>query len=185
MHRSTAGELKLVALEAALAALAIAVGFALSGVPNAELFTFVIFLSGALLGYRSGMRVGALAAIGYGLLNPYGLPGPPLLAALVISRMLIGLLGGVMRPMLLDPSRIHRAVAFFAGAVVATLVFQTLTTIAVALTLGPWRATIIGAVPFALINLAWNAVCFPVLGVACVDVARQLPIPGLPSDEDA
>lgn len=185
MHHSTAGELKLIALEAALAALAIAVGYALNAIPNVELFTFVVFLSGALLGTRSGMRVGALAAIGYGLLNPYGLPGPPLLAALIISRMLIGLLGGILRPGLLVSSRPRRAAMFIAGGVVSTLLFQALTNVALALTLGQWRATFIGAAPFALTQLAWNAALFPVLGVACVDVARQLPIPGLPSGEDA
>jgi hypothetical protein len=184
LRSSAAGELQLVALEAALAALAIAVGFALTALPNVELFTFVVFLSGVLLGSRSGMRVGGLAAIGYGLLNPYGLPGPPLLAALVVSRMLIGIAGGWARPVVLGGSLARRTAALVLAAVGCTLVFQTLTTIALAITLGQWRATLVGAVPFALWNLAWNVAFFPVLGVACVDVARRLPIPGLTSREE-
>jgi len=184
LRSAAAGELQLVALEAALAALAIASGYALAALPNVELVTFVVFLSGVLLGSRSGMRVGALAAIGFGLLNPNGLPGPPLLTALVVSRMLIGIAAGWFRPVVLTGSVTRRVVGLVAAAFACTLVFQTLTTIALALTLGQWRATLVGAVPFALTNLAWNVAFFPVLGVACVDVARQLPIPGLPFGED-
>ncbi len=191
---------RLATLEAAFAALAVAAGFVLAVVPNVELFTFIVFLSGVLLGSVSGIRVGILASIAYGLLSPYGLPGVPLLVALVVSRGVVGWLGGAMSPLLGadrdDPEGdadglaiARRAAAWAMGGLIATAVFQALTTLAVAYTVGAWRATVLAAVPYAVVALVCNVLVFPLLGTHVHRVARRLPIPELsprggPRDEE-
>lgn len=168
---------RLITLEAGLAALAVGVGFALAFLPNVELFTFTVFLAGVLLGPFAGARVGVLAGLVYGLLNPYGLPGPILLGALLGSRALIGVLGGLLRGAILGTARGDGG--FLVGGLLSTLIFQGLTTLAVAATFGSWKAVIVGAIPYALVNVAVNLVVFPLLGPSSVAAARRLPIPGL------
>jgi len=170
---------RLIAFEAGLAALAVGVGFALAFLPNVELFTFTVFLSGVLLGPFAGARVGVLAGLVYGLLNPYGLPSPVLLAALLGSRAVIGVLGGLLRGSILRSGPRVADGTFLVGGLLSTLVFQGLTTLAVAVTFGSWKAVILGAIPYALVNLAVNLVVFPLLGPSSVGAARRLPIPGL------
>jgi len=143
-----------------------------------------VFLSGVLLGPASGARVGALAATVFGLVNPYGLPDPLLLTALIVSRTLIGALGGALRGVLQRGPRLPRMAIFLVAAIVATLVFQGLTNAAIGLTFGNWRAVLVGAVPFALVNLLANSAAFVLLGVSAVDVARRLPLPSQAPEED-
>ncbi len=171
-------------VEAALAALAVVVAFALAAIPNVELFTFVVFLSGVLLGWRSGARVGFIAALAYGLLNPYGLPQAPLLAALVIARVLTGAMGGLARGMILRAGFRRQVVLFALAGFVATLLFDALTNLSLALTIGQTGAVMLAAVPFAIVHHVSNVVAFAVLGVSCLEVARLLPIPGLLSREE-
>lgn len=178
MHASLPRNVRLITVEAGLAALAVAVGFALVALPNVELVTFVVFLAGVLLGPVAGARVGALAALVYGILNPYGLPSPIILAALLLSRMGIGVLGGLFRGWILH-HRGGRDGAFLLGGFLSTLLFQGLTTLAIAATLNSWGPVFIGGLPFAFVNLAVNLVVFPLLGASSVDAARRLPIPGL------
>jgi len=69
---------------------------ALVSVPNVEIITATIFLSGCLLGSKRGALVGLLGEFFYSLLNPYGIAAPPLLLAQVSSMALVGFWGGVM-----------------------------------------------------------------------------------------
>jgi hypothetical protein len=172
-----AHRVQLIVYEAALAALAVTVGFVLAAVPNVELFTLVVFLAGVLLGRASGARVGVLAALVYGLLSPYGLPDPILLTALLLSRLCIGVLGGSLRVWLLAGPRAKRVALFAVAGLLSSLIFQVLTNLAIGLTVGQWRVVLAGAVPYALVNMASNVASFSLLGVSTVDVVRRLPIP--------
>lgn len=171
--------LQLVALEAGLAALAVVAGFGLAAVPNVELVTFIVFLTGALFGVKSGVRVGVIASVAYGLLSPYGLPDPLLLTALVLGRVWIGALGGWFRPALHDGERWRRVLLFAAGGALGSLGFHALTNVALGITMSAWRTVLLGAIPFALIGIASNIVVFAILGVPCLEIARHIPIPGL------
>jgi uncharacterized membrane protein len=147
-------------------------------IPNVELFTFVVFLSGVLLGPASGMRVGIIAAAVYGVFNVWGAAHPLLLAALIVARALIGAIGGWMRRSIYEARPRGRILRFAAGAVLASVVFHTLTNLAIALTVGQLAATFVAGAPFALLNTAVNVPVFGALGPQCVEVARRLPIPG-------
>ena len=77
--------------------LACAGGYLFIAVPNVEIFTAIVFLSGVLLGPRNGLLVGVIASIFYAILNPYGVSPPPLFVAQVLNRAIVGYVGGGFR----------------------------------------------------------------------------------------
>jgi len=91
-------QIKQIAYIAAFSALAIVLGYVFSVVPNVELFTPTIFLSGLLLGSFGGACVGSIAAFIFALYNPWGASPAPLLIAQVLTRALIGFCGGLLMP---------------------------------------------------------------------------------------
>lgn len=86
-----------IALIAAFVALAVAGGFALMQVPNVEIISMTVFLSGSMLGSGAGAITGALTAFLFSTLNPYGQAPPPLLAAQIFSMAICGIAGGLLR----------------------------------------------------------------------------------------
>ena len=76
--------------------LAVGSGFALVLVPNVELITSIVFLSGAYLGSRWGMVIGGIAEFLFSALNPMGSGFVffPILIAQVLGMMLVGAVGG-------------------------------------------------------------------------------------------
>ncbi|MDP7072120.1 MAG: hypothetical protein QF430_04480 [Candidatus Marinimicrobia bacterium] len=87
---------------AIFAATAAGLGFALVFVPNVELITIVIFLSGLTLGPMWGGLVGITSEAVYSGMNPLGsgLAFPPLFTAQIISMGFVGLMGGMLKPIL-------------------------------------------------------------------------------------
>ena len=81
-------------------AMAIAMGYSLMMVPNIELITVIIFLSGVTLNIWWGALVGLIAMGIYSGLNPLGsgLSFPPLFIAQVIGMSLCGAIGGIFKP---------------------------------------------------------------------------------------
>lgn len=83
-----------IALVAICAALAYAGGLLFLFIPNVEIVTAAIFISGALLGPARGSLVGLVAQTLYSTVNPYGMSPPPLFVAQVLNRVLVGYVGG-------------------------------------------------------------------------------------------
>jgi hypothetical protein len=81
-------------------AMAIAMGYSLMMVPNIELITVTIFLSGITLNLKWGAMVGLVAMAIYSGLNPLGsgLSFPPLFFAQIIGMSLCGIIGGILKP---------------------------------------------------------------------------------------
>ena len=82
-------------------AMAIAMGYSLMMVPNIELITVIIFLSGVTLNLWWGALVGLVAMGVYSGLNPLGsgLSFPPLFFAQIIAMSLCGVIGGLFSPL--------------------------------------------------------------------------------------
>ncbi|MFQ6115159.1 MAG: ECF transporter S component [bacterium] len=74
--------------------LAFAGGYIFVAVPNVEIITALIFLSGISLGTRNGILVGVIAQSLFSTLNPFGISPPPLFVAQVANRALVGYVGG-------------------------------------------------------------------------------------------
>ncbi len=118
-------------------ALSVALGFLLAGVPNIELMTITVFLSGIILGSGRGMTVGVLSIFIFSISNPYGPPPPQLLAAQIAGYTLAGLAGGLLRVPLMKRGKRAVLISALAGLLV-TLLYDLFTTAATALVaLGP------------------------------------------------
>jgi uncharacterized membrane protein len=83
-----------IVLTSMFAALAVVLGYLLVFIPNIELFTLMIFLSGFILGKRDGAVVGLMSSFIFVFFNPYGVSPLPLFAYQLAHYALVGILGG-------------------------------------------------------------------------------------------
>src|SRR5262245_33147577 len=101
-----------------------------------EIFSVAVFLSGALVGARWGVWVGATARLVFSLGNPLGPPHPWVLLAQVVGAAWIGALGGVAGRWLLPGpgagilSKAARTGVLVAAAVLGTLGYDGVTNVA-------------------------------------------------------
>jgi len=150
-------------LASLLIALTVSAGYALAGVPNVEVVTLLVFVSGYLLGARLGAVVGAVSMGAHSMFNAMGAAIPPILAAQVACYALIGTAGGVLGPALVRLGRLRAAVAscatgallaLFYQVVVGIVSFYTFTTESVL-----W-AYLWAGVAFTSVQIVWNAALF-------------------------
>jgi hypothetical protein len=159
-------------------ALSAALGFLLAGIPNVELMTLTVFLSGVFCGVRLGAAVGALSILIHSLLNPLGPAAAPLLAAQVAGFAVIGGAGGIAAPRLAHPGA-RSALACASAGFALTLFYDVLTTLATAfIALGTagfargLRGIALAGVPFAAWHVGINTAVFAVGVVPIVRAAR-------------
>jgi len=84
-----------IALISTFTALAIVLGYLLAYIPNIELFTLTIFLSGFILGKKDGMIIGFLSSFIFCFFNPLGASPLPLLAFQLTHYSITGLIGAL------------------------------------------------------------------------------------------
>jgi len=164
-------------------ALVAGLGFLLSGVPNIELMSLMTFVAGAVLGPLRGMVVGAGAMGLYSGLNPYGMAPPPTFAAQVIGAAAIGAAGGWASPggALMRTRAAWRAPLGAAVGVALTLLYDVLTNLGTAVSMGAWRDPwpfLVGGISFGVWHIVWNGAFFgvglpPLLGVLARRRARE------------
>lgn len=150
-------------------ALAIGLGFSLIMVPNIELITVIIFLAGLTLGIGWGVLVGGTAELIFSVLNPFGsgLVFPPLLLAQVLSMMIVGLAGGLMRPLFFKREFSAKNIAGLAIAgFILTFIFDSLTTLSYPISVGfdlPQTVGIyISGIGFTILHQVSNAIVFAI-----------------------
>ena len=86
-----------VAAAGAVMASMVALGYALSGVPNVELVTLPAFIGGWWLGAGRGAPVAASGEFLFSVLNPQGPALPPVLVTQVAGMTLAAMAGGWVR----------------------------------------------------------------------------------------
>jgi uncharacterized membrane protein len=167
---------------AILTALCVALGYLFLPVPNLEMITMAIFLSGILMGPMLGALIGFLAETIYSISNPMGFPPPPLLIAQVLSMALVGLAGGMLRPLLTPriPVAGNRWLQVIALALIGatlTLIYDLLTTLSFPLTAGfspqQIQAALILGIPYVAVHIGTNAAIF---GLLVPVILKRLPI---------
>jgi LytS/YehU family sensor histidine kinase len=175
-----------VAFIAIFAALAIGGNYVLSAIPNVELSSVMVFLSGFLFGPFIGALVGFIAMLIYQLWNPWGTFLPPIGLAVIGCTIFIGIVGGILGQALrrLDHSdnRWFLVPALF--GILLTLFFDLVTNFAYSLTFGiPFIITIITGLPFMIIHIASNAVLFGLLTQPVTLAVHQLQLSQFPQDK--
>ena len=159
-------------------ALAVGGGLAMAQFPNVELITAAIFLSGMMLGVGFGVVVGAVAEFLYSFFNPYGLAAPPLLIAQVISMMLVGATGGLVRNLFGQRCPPAWVLGLIGWAL--TFIFDLLTTLSFTIVVGSGIAGFFAAIAigfyFYLAHQVSNLLIFALLLPVLFRHLRQLPV---------
>lgn len=86
-----------VALVGTFTALSVVLGYLLAYIPNIEIFTLMIFLSGFILNKKYGALIGLLSSIIFTFFNPLGPSPPPLFIYQLIHYSLTGMSGGLTK----------------------------------------------------------------------------------------
>jgi len=149
--------------------LAIGIGFSLLMIPNVELITVIVFLSGLTLGIGWGILVGGTAELIFSVLNPFGsgLVFPPLLFSQVLSMIIIGAVGGGMRPIFFKREFSTKRIAGLAiTGYILTFIFDSLTTLSYPYAAGfDWPQTVgiyISGIGFTILHQISNAIVFAI-----------------------
>jgi len=149
-------------------ALSLALGFALAHIPNVELITLTIFISGCLLGKGKGVIIGMVAMTLFAFFNPLGPAVIPVAIAQVIGMGYIGFSGGIIGSRMKGiKSAWVRGTFLAVGGFFLTLFYDFLTNLAVALAFGLWErwyAVVIGGIAFSLIHIVSNTFIFAIVG---------------------
>lgn len=154
---------RIVLLGSLLVALTVAAGQALAGIPNIELMTFLIFVSGFLLGPKLGGVVGVCAMGAHSLFNWLGPAALPVWVAQIVCYGLVGVIGGIAGPRVVRARALPAAV--MGGALGAALTFgyqllvNTATFFVYTNDAGLWPFIWAG-VAFAAVQVVWNTGLF-------------------------
>jgi hypothetical protein len=150
-----------------LVAVVVTLGYALAAVPNVELMTVAVFVSGFLVGPRLGATVGAVSAAIFSAFNPLGAALPPLLAAQALGQGVVGFVGGVAGPGL--ARRGSRWISFVAAGILGfliTVLYDVLTNIGAFViisgdkTFGNLVKFVGAGIAFMAMHLVWNTLVF-------------------------
>lgn len=166
-QRAETKELRQLVRAAMFSAIAIGSGYALVIVPNVELVTVIVFISGLALGPRWGMIVGGVSEFIFSAMNPVGsgLMFPPLLISQVLSMIIIGGIGGLLRPYFWK-KHYSLSLSIWAGivGVLLTFIFDTLTSLSYPISAGfEWKETLglyLSGMMFLVIHHISNSLVF-------------------------
>lgn len=163
-----------------LVGVAVSLGLALSGVPNVELVSFAVFLSGFLLGSRYGAAVGASSAVLFSTFNPLGAGLPPLALAQALGQAATGAAGAFVGPALLGVGSRTLACVLAGGAGFGlTLLYDVLTSTGAYVTIAGAKSTeglvkfVAGGILFLGLHLVWNTALFAVALTPTLRVLRR------------
>ena len=153
-------------LASLLIALTVAAGQALAGVPNIELVTLLVFLSGFLLGMRAGAIVGAVAMGAHSLFNVMGAVVAPMLVVVVFVYAGLGAAGAAVGPAIVRmQSPALQVVVSAASGAACAFVYQLLINLTAYFTFTASDSLIAfvwGGVAFAVVQIVWNGAVFAV-----------------------
>ena len=150
-------------------ALAIGMGFSLMLVPNIELITVIVFISGLMLGCKWGALVGGTAIFIYSGLNPMGsgLSFPPLFFMQILGMAITGFTGGLFSRFFLEKeTKVFSLITLGLLGFTCTFIYDFLTLISYPLSSGLGVSGIIAAllkgIGFTLLHEISNAIVFVV-----------------------
>ena len=177
-----------IVLVSTFAALAVVLGYLLAYLPNIELFTLTIFLSGFIIGKRDGMIVGISSSFIFCFFNPWGASPLPLLAFQLTHYTLVGLLGALAHQLLRnkkfftpdeDLYKIPVMVIFGIIGGMITISFQIFSTLVDAIsfygTINSFLPRFIaGIIPFTITHIIGNTLGFIFILPALIQLVHKM-----------
>jgi hypothetical protein len=166
-----------VALMGLMTAASVSAGYLLAGVPNVEVISLLLVVSGFMLGLRDGAATGAAAGFLYTTLNPYGPAHPAVAVAQVVGFTALGASGSLLRSRAAwSGGRVTAAVFLVVVGATLTALYDLATNAAFGLVIGQVRATVLAGLPFLGIHVVSNAAIFLVVGVPLLVLLRRRPL---------
>lgn len=121
-------QIKGIAAVGIFSAMAFVGGYLFLFVPNVEIFTAVVFLSGIFMGSKKGVLVGVIARALFSILNPVGISPPPLFIAQIAGMAFVGYVGGRFGNLLHMERRLWMTALYFGiAALLVTWLYDILT----------------------------------------------------------
>jgi len=164
-----------IALAGLLSSLAVALGFLLIAVPNVELMTLTVFVSGGLLGLRGGILVGVVSMLIYSIANPMGAAIPMVTASQVVGLGIVGAAGAAtpaIRHIL--KGRMVRNIIFASAGLLLTIVYDFLTNLALGISVGTVVAVLVAGILFSVVHFVSNALIFFFLADVLLSMDERL-----------
>ena len=175
------------ALIGTFTALSIVLGYLMAYIPNIEVFTMMIFLSGFIMSKKEGAIIGLLSSSIFTFFNPLGPSPPPLFVYQLIHYTMTGILGGLTKDFLrtkeyFKPTEdlyVFRVLLLFglSGAII-TFIFDILSTLfggfVVSITLDYFVATYLLGIVFTTIHLIANILIFVFLLPGLIQIIVKL-----------
>ncbi len=158
------------------AALAFGINTPFLAIPNIELFSFSLFLSGLYLGKSGGTATALVAGIIFVFFNPNG--AQPILAIGLVQLfgfLLFGFIGGLLRPAILKKDNIKITVALLlVSGLVLTLWYDLTTNLAFAYIFGPFWPALVAGLGFSIIHTVSNTVIFGISGAVVQRIWKRI-----------
>lgn len=159
-----------------LSALAVVLGQVLVVVPNIELISLTIFMSGALGGVGGGIVTALTTTLCFNYLNPLGPTILPVLLVQCFAWSLVAIGGAIFQNLFKENyDRAHLAIA---GGLV-TLQYQLWVNIAFFMvftdhwTMKAVGVVLIAALPYSAIHIIWNIMIFHILGKPLLEIVGR------------
>ncbi|HUW91486.1 MAG TPA: hypothetical protein VMV43_13330 [Candidatus Nanopelagicaceae bacterium] len=176
-----------VALISTFTALSVVLGYLLAYIPNLEIFTLMIFLSGFVLNKRYGALIGLLSSIIFTFFNPLGPSPPPLFIYQLIHYSLTGISGGLTKDFMQNrkffkPKEdlyVYQVMVIF-GVVggILTFLFDIFSTLfggfIVSITIDYFIATYLFGLVFTTVHLIGNILVFVFLLPGLIQLIMKL-----------
>ncbi|MBY9010409.1 MAG: hypothetical protein KGD74_11140 [Candidatus Lokiarchaeota archaeon] len=176
-----------ISLIATFTALAIVLGYAMAYIPNIEVFTLMIFLSGFIMSKKEGAIIGLLSAFIFTFFNPFGPSPPPLFIYQLIHYSLTGISGALTKDFMLNrkffkPKEdlyVYQVMVIF-GVVggILTFLFDILSTLfggfTVSITIDYFIAAYLFGLIFTTIHLIGNILVFIFLLPGLIKIIMKL-----------
>lgn len=167
--------------------LAVVAGYMLVILPNIEVFTLMIFLSGFIMGRRDGALIGLMSSVVFCFFNPLGASDLFLFSVQVTYYTLVGLNGGLTRLILQnkdffkpreDLYVIKVLVIFAVIGAVMTFIYDIFSTLAGSIFIfgtaeSFWPTYLIG-MPYTTVHLIFNTLGFIFILPALIQLLYKL-----------
>lgn len=167
--------------------LAVVAGYMLVILPNIEVFTLMIFLSGFIMGRRDGALIGLMSSVVFCFFNPLGASDLFLFSVQVTYYTLVGLNGGLTRLILQNKDYfkpredlyvIKVLVIFAVIGAVMTFIYDIFSTLAGSIFIfgtaeSFWPTYLIG-MPYTTVHLIFNTLGFIFILPALIQLLYKL-----------
>lgn len=158
------------------AALAFGINTPFLAIPNIELFSFSLFLSGLYLGKTGGAATALVAGLIFVFFNPNG--AQPILAIGMVQLfgfLLFGFCGGLVRPWILKKDNVKLTIAvLLVSGMVLTLWYDLTTNLAFAYIFGPFWPAFIAGLGFGIIHSVSNTIIFGISGAVVQKIWKRI-----------